>query len=52
MTYSSIEQYYDSDYTEEIAWKEITVSAKTFSNIKYNQKLVSNYSCTGQAACW
>ena len=52
MTYSSIEQYYDSDYTEEIAWKEIAVSAKTFSNIKYNQKLVSNYSCTGQAACW
>ena len=25
---------------------------KCFSNIKYNQKLVNNYSCTGQAACW
>ena len=49
---SAIEKYYDTDYTEEIAGKEMTYTAKTFSNIKYNQKLVDKYSCTGQAACW
>ena len=50
--YSAIEKYDDRDFTEEIAGKELTLTAKTFSNIKYNQKLVDNYSCTGQAACW
>lgn len=39
------------DYQEEITWIESN-EAKCFSNIKYNQKLVDNYSCTGQAACW
>ncbi len=49
--YSAIEQYDDRDFTEEIVWKEMTYTAKTFSNIKYNQKLVDKYSCTWQAAC-
>lgn len=39
------------DFTEDISWISQEY-AKCFSNIKYNQKLVDNYSCTGQAACW
>lgn len=48
---SAIEKYDSRDYIEEIAGKEMTYTAKTFSNIKYNQLLVDKYSCTGQAAC-
>ena len=38
------------DFTEEIAWSEYP-DAKCFQWAMYNQKLVHNYSCTGQAAC-
>ncbi len=51
MEYSAIEKYDSRDFIEEMAWKEWGKVAKTFSNIKYNQKLVDSYSCTGQAAC-
>jgi len=49
--YSAIEKYDDRDYVEKV-WKTESKTAKCFSNIIYNQKLVDNYSCTGQAASW
>ena len=53
---SAIEKYDDRDYMEMIVWNNDKFTweenaAKTFSNIKYNQKLVDRYSCTWQAAC-
>lgn len=40
------------DFTEEIvAWSDDDFGAKVFDGYMYNQKLVDNYSCTGQAAC-
>lgn len=38
------------DFTEEIAWSDYP-DAKCFQWAMYNQKLVHDYSCTGQAAC-
>lgn len=49
--YSAIEKYDDRDFIEEFAWSN-EVNWKCFSNIKYNQKLINNYSCTGQASAW
>lgn len=56
--YSAIEKYDKRDYIEEFwgidtsqyEWEENAVA--TFSNIKYNQNLVDDYSCTWQAGCW
>jgi len=55
--YSAIEKYDVRDYKKEVAWNGSSYmweknAAKCFSNLKYNQKLVDRYSCTGQAACW
>lgn len=41
-----------NDYQEEIAWSESSdFGWKCFNGYIYNQKLVDNYSCTGQATC-
>tara|TARA_R110002051_G_C8621007_1_gene483341 strand:+ start:340 stop:480 length:141 start_codon:yes stop_codon:yes gene_type:complete len=45
--YSAIEKYDKKDSEEELLGNEtIKKESKTFSNIKYNQTLVDNYSCT------
>lgn len=51
---SAIEKYDHRDFqdNEFLAWKLWDKDVyKCFSNIKYNQKEVDNYSCTGQASC-
>lgn len=49
--YSAIEKYDRRDFEEEIVWNNSKKKeSKTFSNIKYNQKLVDDYSCTWAAA--
>ena len=49
--YSAIEKYDKKDSEEELLGNEtIKKESKTFSNIKYNQTLVDNYSCTWAAA--
>ena len=51
--YSAIEKYDDRDYQEEFAWStDWEIYWKCFSNIKYNQKLVDDFSCTWQASDW